>query len=416
MSQLFETPTRQFQAAAAIAIHLRVKLNGSNKLAVCGAGATEYEVGTMTRAATAADQIVAVRVPTAQGTTKMVAAGAFSQEAMLYAAASGKVDDVVNGKPIGIALGAANANNDIVEVMRVNAMVSLAAASALDDVDVAFGTGTDVRLLWSTGDASNHTFVIALDNTGQQMHITDVGAKATDWARAAGTHPELAIHSNTTPITDYLAIGNHDGTTATIDVVGGTTLNLDIAGTTAVAIDAGGITLADDIDYVIGTGNDAALRFSTGDASNHATVLALDNTSQHFHITDLGAIATDWNLGAGTHPTVFIHSNTTPATDYVSIGGHDGTTATVDVVGGTTLSFAIAGTAEAGVNAQGLFAGTFVVASGTAGTDQLTLQSTGTAPVNTGANVGHLYADYETDDDEVFWLSGTGGTATQLTT
>lgn len=416
MSQLFETPTRPFQAAAAIAIHLRVKLNGSNKLAVCGAGATEYEVGTMTRAATAADQIVAVRVPTAQGTTKMVAAGAFSQEAMLYGAASGKVDDVVNGKPIGIALEAATANNDIVEVMRVNAMVSLAAASALDDVDVAFGTGTDVRLLWSTGDASNHTFVIALDNTGQQVHITDVGAKATDWARAAGTHPELAIHSNTTPITDYLAIGNHDGTTAFIDVVGGTTLQFSIAGSEAAEVNASGLQLNDDQIIDFGTGNDARILWSDGDADNHSLVIALGDSNQSLHVTDKGAQATDWNVGADTHPTVYIHSNTTPATDYVTIGGHDGTTATVDVVGGTTLSFAIAGTAEAGVNAQGLFAGTFVVASGTAGTDQLTLQSTGTAPVNTGANVGHIYCDYETDDDELFFLSGTVGTATQLTT
>ena len=76
----------------------------------------------------------------------------------------------------------------------------------------------------------------------------------------------------------------------------------------------------------------------------------------------------------------------------------------------------IAGTAYAGVNATGLFAGTYVAAGSAAGPDLLTLKSTGTAPSGTGANVGHLYADYETDDDELFYLSGTGGTATQLTT
>ena len=94
-----------------------------------------------------------------------------------------------------------------------------------------FGSGNDSGIRWSTGDASNHAVVIAIGDTSQQLHITDLGAIGTDWARCAGTHPELAIHSNTTPITDYLAIGNHDGTTAYIDVVGGTTLALRIAGT-----------------------------------------------------------------------------------------------------------------------------------------------------------------------------------------
>jgi hypothetical protein len=69
-----------------------------------------------------------------------------------------------------------------------------------------------------------------------------------------------------------------------------------------------------------------------------------------------------------------------------------------------------------GVKTTGIYVGTYVAAGTTPGTNQITLQSTGTAPVGTGANVGHLYADYETDDDELFWLSGTVGTATQLTT
>ncbi len=112
-----------------------------------------------------------------------------------------------------------------------------------DDEEVVMGTGDDVAMLFSTGDASNHAFVIAIDNTSQQLHITDLGAKATDWNRSAGTHPELAIHSNTTPATDYLSIGNHDGTTATIDVVGGTTFNLDIAGTTELIVTAAQTTV-----------------------------------------------------------------------------------------------------------------------------------------------------------------------------
>jgi len=116
----------------------------------------------------------------------------------------------------------------------------------LDDQDLELGsaTGGDVLVRFSTADASNPATVIALDNTSQQLHITDKAAVATDWIRSAGTHPELSIHSNTTPATDYLAIGNHDGTTASLDVVGGTTLDLKIAGASALALTAGSVAVA----------------------------------------------------------------------------------------------------------------------------------------------------------------------------
>ncbi len=122
-----------------------------------------------------------------------------------------------------------------------------------DNDDLEFGDSQDVLMRFSTGDASNPCFVLALDDTSQQMHITDKGAVATDWARSAGTHPELAIHSNTTPITDYLAIGNHDGTTAHINVVGGTTLSLDIAGTAEVTVTADATSPATTDSNALGT-------------------------------------------------------------------------------------------------------------------------------------------------------------------
>jgi hypothetical protein len=69
-----------------------------------------------------------------------------------------------------------------------------------------------------------------------------------------------------------------------------------------------------------------------------------------------------------------------------------------------------------GVKSTGIYVGAYVSAGVEPGTNQITLQSTGTAPTGTGANVGHIYVDYETDDDELFFLSGTNGTVTQLTT
>jgi hypothetical protein len=106
------------------------------------------------------------------------------------------------------------------------------------------------------------------------------------------------------------------------------------------------IHLLDTVDLHLGTGDDAVARWSTGDASNHSLALGLGDSNQALHITDKAAVATDWNIAAGTHPTVYVHSNTTPATDYLKLGAHDGTTAYIDVVGGTTLRLAIAGTNE----------------------------------------------------------------------
>lgn len=94
------------------------------------------------------------------------------------------------------------------------------------------------------------------------------------------------------------------------------------------------ITLTDGTDIELGTGGDADIRWSEADASDPSLVVGLGDTSQMLHITDKGAIATDWAITSPTHPTLYIHSNTTPTTDYISIGGHDATTATIAVASG----------------------------------------------------------------------------------
>jgi hypothetical protein len=122
-----------------------------------------------------------------------------------------------------------------------------------DDEDMLFGTGEDFGLRWSTGDASNHAAVLFVDDTNQALHITDKGARATDWNISAITDPAVYIHSNTTPATDYLRIGNHTGSAADIDLVGGATLNFKIDGTAAMAMTATSLTLADAFNVVANT-------------------------------------------------------------------------------------------------------------------------------------------------------------------
>ncbi|MDP3936852.1 MAG: hypothetical protein Q8R92_01805 [Deltaproteobacteria bacterium] len=133
-------------------------------------------------------------------------------------------------------------------------------------------------------------------------------------------------------------------------------------------------------DIQFGTGADALIRWSTGDADNHTMVVALGDSNQSLHVTDNGAVATDWNVGADTHPTVYIHSNTTPATDYMTIGAHDGTTGHINIAGGTTISFDVAGTPEATVTADGItlptgnsLAGEIISFNGVTGANEIRL-------------------------------------------
>lgn len=145
---------------------------------------------------------------------------------------------------IGKCIGFISSTKIIVKLNVDNHPDNITAVDLADDGDILLGTGDDAIIRWATGDASNHAMVIGLGDSNQALHITDKGAAATDWNISATTHPNLYIHSNTTPATDYLRIGGHTGTAADIDVVGGTTLNLQIAGSTAAALTATALTFA----------------------------------------------------------------------------------------------------------------------------------------------------------------------------
>jgi hypothetical protein len=107
----------------------------------------------MENAALAADEIVAVRLNTAEGTRRMVAAGAISADAAVYAAASGRVAS--SGTIfVGIAITASTAAGDYIEVAAVPAS----------------GPNAD-RMTWSPdaitmdhADATENVVIVAGDN------------------------------------------------------------------------------------------------------------------------------------------------------------------------------------------------------------------------------------------------------------
>jgi hypothetical protein len=126
MSQICEGNVKAFTAGEDLVAYRRVKLSEGT---VVYADSGNDWIGT-TEEAVSSGYSVSVRLRTASGTRKIMAAGAFSAGALLYGADDGKVDDTVAGQPIFRALEEATANGDIVEVITEEG-VSLAVNSLI---------------------------------------------------------------------------------------------------------------------------------------------------------------------------------------------------------------------------------------------------------------------------------------------
>jgi len=116
MSQSVETPTKALPAGGALGQYILVKFT-SDVLSVAALG--EEPIGVMQQAAFAAGEVCNVRLLSAQGTMKCFASAAVAQGAVVYGRAAGKVDDDsgTSAIRIGIALEAATAAGDIIEVL-----------------------------------------------------------------------------------------------------------------------------------------------------------------------------------------------------------------------------------------------------------------------------------------------------------
>ena len=137
MSQYNPQPIHADVCVGAIGQFLRVKTPGS----VDVAGALDQSFGTAFEATFAAGE-VSVMLKNAQGTQKMVAAGAISEGAYVYGAASGKVSAVANGNVEGIARETVTTDGDIIEVQPINQAIrnAITLAAASGAVTIADGT------------------------------------------------------------------------------------------------------------------------------------------------------------------------------------------------------------------------------------------------------------------------------------
>ena len=110
-----------FIADVEIAQKLRLKLKTGTtteppEVDIAGVGVSALGIG-VNQYLVAAGKDCAVKQYGAGETIEMVAAGAFAVGATIYGAAAGKVDDVSSGTAIGIAMEAATADGDIVEIL-----------------------------------------------------------------------------------------------------------------------------------------------------------------------------------------------------------------------------------------------------------------------------------------------------------
>lgn len=111
MSQFDDTGYKAVTLTETVGQFLRTNAAGE----LCGI--TERGIGVATRQGVSGD-VVDVALLSKQGTTKMIAAAAIAADAIVYTAASGKVSvSASTAYPLGIALEAATADGDVIEVM-----------------------------------------------------------------------------------------------------------------------------------------------------------------------------------------------------------------------------------------------------------------------------------------------------------
>lgn len=117
MSQYVDTNTRTFTASAAITQYSLVTFANTGKVAATGLA--ERPIGVAMRAALADGDEIPVKLLNGSGSFKGIAKEALALAATLYTEAGGKLQDTAEATslPVGIALEAATAENDVIEFL-----------------------------------------------------------------------------------------------------------------------------------------------------------------------------------------------------------------------------------------------------------------------------------------------------------
>jgi len=206
MSQQNEGGLKAFTAGEDLAAYRRVKLSGGE---VVYADAGEEFIGITQEAKLDGEQIT-VAMRSSGRTFKAVAAEAFAIDSVLYGAADGKVQDTVSGTAQGIALEAATAAGDIVEVYFNN---GAAGSIGPDSVKVeAANEGAFPIIIRkvcnfnatpdaiAVATASRKLRIIdwwlrAIDNTAANITVKNAGTSISTAALAKGATVDAIVHA-----------------------------------------------------------------------------------------------------------------------------------------------------------------------------------------------------------------------------
>ncbi len=156
----------------------------------------------------------------------------------------------------------------------------------------------------------------AFGDTPNVIQCDDTATEGTSLSPARGDHEHGIVCAS--PVDGSLRAANAEGAAVSF----------------ARSDHAHSAILLDGIEFEFGTDSDAVIGWEVGDVDNETLVVGLADANQAIHFTDKSAIGTDWNVAADTHPSVYVHSNTTPATDYLK-AFHDSTDGWLRSVGGT---------------------------------------------------------------------------------
>jgi hypothetical protein len=190
VSQYIDGNYKNFTAGGAIAQHLRVKLTaGVLVLAL----AVDRALGTMRDSAFATGDNRAVRLRSANGTSRYVANGAIAQGVKVYGAAGGKITatPALGAALVGDSLEAAGADGDVIEVLHHSSGGTALGQGNLTFTPAAGGANVSnvtVQVVDSAGNAlaGVFNFDLWLSDAATGANVTATTASGTVTAGASG--------------------------------------------------------------------------------------------------------------------------------------------------------------------------------------------------------------------------------------
>jgi hypothetical protein len=157
-----------------------------------------------------------------------------------------------------------------------------------------------------------------------ELDAVPCGVRRSGWYMDASTGDMHYLYNGT----DWLEVTG-SGTTVTLQSNQATTLAI------GETLDVSGLTLADDEDFVLGTGSDFLITFDATTQDPDSAFLGVGTESRQLILAETADVGTDLTIAQQTNPSLNIHSaDATDASDYVLIAHNQTNAAMTTAQGG----------------------------------------------------------------------------------